>query len=477
MCAAINPEHRLIASFRNASQGHVFRWWNEIGPQGRAKLLAQLRSVDPGQLVSLAANVKAGRLTPHTPGEPEPASYIPLPRTAEEQRERQAARQAGEELIRAGKVAVLMAAGGAATRLRFDAPKGTYPIGPVSGRTLFQIHADRILATRRRYDASLPWYIVTSDATDAPTRAYFQEEDYFGLPREDVRVFRQRTMPALDHNFRLAMAAKDELLLSPNGNGGSLLALRETGMLDDMAARGVEEISYIQVDNPLVPAADPVFLGFHHLAAAQMSCKALRKRDPEEPVGALVKIGGRIVVVEYSDLTKAQKYQERPDGTLFYGLGSPAIHAMSVAFVRAETEGGFKLPFHLARKSAPYLDEAGKLVQPEEKNLYKFEFFIFDAMQDAERIVILEIRREEEFSPVKQPTGPDSVETSRGDMTALYASWLEQAGIQVPRDPSGQPVHPIEISPLYALDADELAARVPKDLRVDRPLYLGPEEG
>ena len=474
MCGAINRDRQLIASFCNAGQGHVFRWWDEIGAEGQARLLGLLRSVDLERLAALIADVKAGRLTPRFPSKPEHPAYVRLPRTPKEERERAAARQAGEELLRAGKAAPLTVAGGQASRLEFDEIKGAYPIGPVSGTTLFQIHAERIRAVRRRYGCALPWYIMTSEPTDALTRDYFEREGYFGLPPQDVRFFRQGMMPVLDRDSKLAMTAKDSILLSPDGNGGLFRALLRTGTLDDMERRGVDHISYFNVDNPLVPAVDPVFVGFHHLAGAQMSCKTLLKRDPHEPMGAFVKDHGRIAVVEYSDLTDAQKRRQRPDGSLFYGLGSPAIHVMSVAFARQEA--GRTLPFHLAEKSSPYLDETGNLLQSEERNVFKFEMFVFDALRDAERTLLLEIRREEEFSPVKQLTGPDSVESSRGDMTALYASWLEAAGIGVPRDANGRPIHPIEISPLYTLDAPELADKVSPDLRVEGPLYLGPAE-
>ena len=453
-------------------QGHVFRWWDEIGRERRRKLLSQLRLVDPAQLGDLISAVKAGTLTPVPDGQPKFPVYVRLPTSLEEEMERESARICGEELLRAGKVAAVTVAGGQGTRLGYDAPKGTFPIGAVSGKTIFHIHAERILATQRRYRSPVAWGIMTSDATDGDTLEYFEGNGYFGLPREDVLFFRQRMMPAVDRDFRLVMVAKDEILLSPNGHGGTLLALVESGVLDELERRGVEEISYFQVDNPLVPALDPVFLGFHRLSAAPMSSKAIWKREPEEPLGAFVEIGGKLAVVEYSDLSREQMYQRTPEGKLIYGLGSPAIHVVSTAFVRQEAGGGLKLPFHLAEKQADCLDDEGRLVQPEEKNVYKFETFIFDALRDAQRSVILEVRREEEFSPVKNKSGADSPETARRDMSSLYGTWLERAGIDVPRNGDGCPVHPIEISPLYALDSEELCARVPRDLRLDEPLYL-----
>ena len=464
-----------IAAFRQAGQGHVFRWWDELDEAGRRKLLGRLRCVDLDPLAALCEGVRDGSLTPGLEGERVLPDYVRLPETDDDRRERENAVAAGESLIRAGKVAALTVAGGQGTRLGYDAPKGTYPIGPVSGSSLFRIHAERILATQRRYSCVVPWYVMTSEATDGPTREYFDENDCLGLDPGNVRFFTQRMMPAVDRDFKLVLTARDDILLSPNGHGGTLLALFESGILDDMATRGVTEISYFQVDNVLVPAVDPAFLGYHHLAGAQMSSKTIWKREPEEPLGAFVRVSGELVVIEYSDLTEDEMRQADPDGKLVYGLGSPAIHVLNADFVRAETAGGFKLPFHLAEKNAAFLDEAGRWVEPEGKNVYKFETFIFDALRDTDQSVILEVRREEEFSPLKNKSGKDSVETCHQDMSNLYAGWLEKAGVNVPRTADGAPVAPIEISPLVALDAAELAGRVPADLKVEGPLYLGPE--
>jgi UDP-N-acetylglucosamine/UDP-N-acetylgalactosamine diphosphorylase len=461
--------------FETAGQGHVFRWWGELSDASRSGLLDQLRTIDLAQLKELCEKTRAGTLVPEVRGKDELPEYVERPHEFGDAIAWETAIEAGEELLRQGKVAALTVAGGQGTRLGYDGPKGTYPIGPATNKTLFQIHAERVLASRRRYDASVPWYIMTSDATDGPTREYFDRENYLGLPKEDVLFFRQKMMPAVDREFKLALVAKDRILTSPNGHGGTLLALADCGMLDDMERRGVEQISYFQVDNVLVPAADPVFIGLHAQAGAGMSSKALWKRDPIEPIGAFVRVGGRVIVKEYSDLTDEQKIAKTAEGKLLYGLGSIAIHMIAVEFVRQETRHGFRLPFHLAEKKSAYLDESGNLMEPKEKNVYKFETFIFDALRDSERTAILEVRRKEEFSPLKNQSGEDSEETCRRDMSALHAAWLAEAGVHVPRGRDGRPAHPVEISPLYALDEDELQAKVPADLDVQGPLYLGPE--
>ena len=68
-----------------------------------------------------------------------------------------------------------------------------------SGRSLFAVQGARIarLAALAGGNARVPWYIMTSAATDASTKAFFDKNDYFGLPKEDVMFFSQAVMPCV----------------------------------------------------------------------------------------------------------------------------------------------------------------------------------------------------------------------------------------------------------------------------------------
>ena len=173
--------------------------------------------------------------------------------------------------------------GGSGTRLGFDGPKGTYPIGPVSAASLFQIHAEKVVALGRRYGKTLPLYIMTSPENHEATARFFAENGQFGL--EHVRFFVQGQMPAVDRESgKILLAEKGHLALSPDGHGGTLKALAAPGpdgtpsCLDEMRERGIRTIFYFQVDNPLVKIADPAFLGLHRQADAEMSFKVVEKQ-------------------------------------------------------------------------------------------------------------------------------------------------------------------------------------------------------
>ena len=93
---------------------------------------------------------------------------------------------------------MILVAGGQGTRLGFDHPKGMFSIGPVSGRTLFEIHIEKILATARRHAVRIPLYLMTSPATHEETLRFLAAHHRFGMAEEDLHVFCQGTMPAVD---------------------------------------------------------------------------------------------------------------------------------------------------------------------------------------------------------------------------------------------------------------------------------------
>ncbi len=460
----------LRQCLREFGQEHVLAWWDRLDDPGRDALLAQLRALDLARLEQLYEGRDRTFEIP-SPKRIAPAAVVRLGSDPSD------ARRRGENALRRGEVAVLLVAGGQGSRLGFDHPKGMYPIGPTTGRPLFQIHAEKVLALRRRYATRVPFLVMTSDATHDETESFFKDYRYLGLPAEDVVFFRQGTMPALDlETGKLLMEAPGRLFTGPNGHGGTLTALEEHGLLDRLRGQGVCHIFYFQVDNPLVKVADPAFLGRHLAADAEVSSKVVAKNSPTDRLGNMVLIDGRCGIIEYSDLPEELALRTDEHGRLWLWAGSPAIHLFSLDFLDRVTRGEARIPFHTARKKVPYLDAAGNLVRPEKENALKFEMFIFDVLPLADRWTVVETSRREEFEPLKNATGPDSPETVRQALSDLAADWLERAGVSVPRRPDGSAAVPIELSPLFALDAEEVAAGVPSGFRVEGPTILARPE-
>jgi UDP-N-acetylglucosamine/UDP-N-acetylgalactosamine diphosphorylase len=456
----------LSARLARHNQEHVLHGWDQLGADARAALVAQLELIDFEELAALhaARDASASALPPREAVAPVPV--VPSVAPAD-------VRALGAAALARGELAVLLVAGGQGTRLGFDKPKGAYAVGPVSGASLFRIHAEKVLATARAYGRPVPFLVMTSQATHADTVAYFEEHAHFGLPREDVYFFQQGTMPAVDiATGRLLLEEPGRLFLSPNGHGGTLTAVASSGVLDAVAARGVKHVFYFQVDNPLVKVCSPDFVGSHIAANAEASAKVVFKERPEEKVGVFAAVNGRCSIIEYSDMPAEMAAEREPDGTLRYRAGNPAIHLFSVEFLRRVTgKGG--LAYHVARKKVPHWNpETGAGVTPTAENALKFELFVFDALPLADRWLVMETSRAEEFSPLKNATGTDSPATVRASLIELHAGWLERAGARVPRAIDGTSLHAVEVSPLFALDEATCVAKVAPGTEITGPTYL-----
>lgn len=483
-------------------QTHLLRWWDDLADAQRVTLLDEIESV-PWPVVGplIDTHVRA-RPAIEVPESLAPAPVYPQQPDDTQKAVYREARARGESLLADGKVAAFTVAGGQGSRLGFDGPKGAVPVTPVGDRTLFELFAAMVVAASRRYGAPIPWYVMTSPANHEATHAFLAGHGFFGLPEDRVRLFPQAMLPAFDFDGRALLAEKHRIALAPDGHGGSLTALVRSGNLDDMRTRGIELISYFQVDNPLVQPFDPLFIGLHAHTKSEMSTKVAPKADDLERVGNVCLADGRLTVIEYSDFPEALARKRDAAGRRMFNAGNLAIHMIDTAFVdrivggtdphayppdsgtdrcdgppnsgtglrarlpdsdtglRARPPGEpFTLPYRRAEKAVAFVDDRGRRVSPEKPNAVKLETFVFDALPLARAGVVLEVDRAEEFSPVKNAAGVDSLESSRRDQCRRAGRWLERAGVRVARNPDGTPAVTVGIDPRFALDPAELAAR------------------
>jgi UDP-N-acetylglucosamine/UDP-N-acetylgalactosamine diphosphorylase len=404
-------------------QEHLLEGLDALDADRRARLLARLASVDWEELAAPAEPPHVGEL-----------EAVPVVTLADQHAQEAELVAAGEAAYAAGRVAVLIVAGGQGTRLGFPGPKGCFPLAPHSGKTIYQLQAEKVVDLARQSGHEIPLLVMTSAATDDETRAFFAEHDAFGL--RDVRFFRQSTVPSVARDGRALFAAPGELLESPDGHGGLLDALAASGNLERLVAEGVAYVVYLHIDNPLAVVDDPILVGLAETRDADVVTKAMPKTSPDEKVGAIVRAAGRDRVVEYTEVTPEQ--QQAPA----LRWGSPGLHCWSTAFLARLVAGGFRPPLHRSAKPLR------AWIDGEERELegWKHERFVFDLLPAAERSVVMEIDREAEFAPVKNARGPDSVETAVALAHRQYVEWLTAAGVQVELPPGEL----VEISPLYA---------------------------
>jgi UDP-N-acetylglucosamine/UDP-N-acetylgalactosamine diphosphorylase len=477
----------LLAILRPFGQEHLLGFWEQLSAAGRESLARQIEGIDFCLIQRLHSQRQdqnnfrelALRAAPPPAFRLESSGLAPPAVRDEAQSSRHAPRAVrqdaivrGRQALAAGHVGVMLVAGGQGTRLGFDHPKGMFPIGPVSGRTLFQIHIEKLLAAAQRYGVPIPLYLMTSPATHEETVSFLAEHDRFGLAAEDLHVFCQGTMPAVDAaTGRVLLEAPDRIALSPNGHGGALAAFASSGAMDDARRRGLRQLFYFQVDNPLVEIAGPEYIGYHVLAGAEMTTQVIAKRDPLEKVGNVVAVDGRLMVIEYSDLPDDIARTTNPDGSLAIWAGSIAVHVFDLDFLRRAAgqldSQSDVLPFHVAHKRVAYLDPAGRRIEPEKPNAIKFERFIFDLMPAARNAIVVEVDPALAFAPLKNASGApfDTPESVQAQMVALHRQWLEAAGAEVADGP-------VEISPRLALDGEELCGKLRPGTRITTPSYL-----
>lgn len=473
-----NRFESLRAKTREFGQEHVFRFWDTLSGTAQEQLLNQIESIDFPLMQRLVRDWVLSQPAEEHFDAIEPVQMIP--RGGVDFPEHAQARAAGEAALREGQVGLFLVAGGQGTRLGFDGPKGAYPIGPLTGKTLFAYHAEKILDVQRRYGKVPPWYIMVSDANAEATQDFFDTHAYFGLDPADVHFLQQRMVPGVDEQGRFILEGPAQLAMNPNGHGGCLPAMVENGVLDDARRRGVQWLSFFQVDNWAVRLADPLFLGYHILRQAEMSSKNHVKDQPREAVGVHCLCDGEYRVIEYSELDLyPQLLETTATGELRHKAGNPAIHILSVDFVQRVYDCFEDFPWHRAHKKIPYVDETGNLIRPAEPNGYKFETFIFDALRLIHHApCALEIERKGEYTPTKQFDGDNSVTAARRSMTEYWAEWIEAAGGRVPRDEAGHCAVALEISPAYAFTQDEFVRRnAGRSLNVTHPTAIDAQGG
>lgn len=451
----------LKARYEAAGQGHVFKWVGELGTEELAKFIKQLAEVNVDKLLQDFQKAKQEATKTTTRLQPAPLRSDDVIRASGEKKDLgKKYWDAGLKAIGEGQVAVITLAGGQGTRLGSAAPKGCYDIGLPSRRSLFELQALRIRRVAKLAGTDktiLPWYIMTSEATDAPTRSFFAKHQYWGIPKERVKFFKQGQLPALTEEGKLILADKSSLALSPNGNGGIYEALLKEGILEDMKRAGIKAVHMYCVDNALVKVADPTFLGGCLLNQTDCAAKSIERTDPQESVGVFCRRqgDGKMMVAEYSELDAAIASQTvpdkdgRPTGKLLLDHANIANHFFTLSFL--ERVATSTLPMHLAHKKIPALGPDGKPLAKAPMG-FKMEAFIFDVLELSQHPMVYQGVREEEFAPLKNAPGAtrDAPEHCRKMLLDLHQSWLKQAG---KTELLGKE---IEISPLDSYGGEDL---------------------
>ncbi len=311
----------------------------------------------------------------------------------------------GKTLLKEGKAGCLIIAGGQGSRLKFEGPKGCFPVTAIEQKSLFQLFAEKTVAAGQQIGRTLPLAIMTSPQNHATTVQFFKEHHYFGLSADQISFFIQGTLPLLDAEGNLFLEAKDLVAQGPDGNGSVFTHFIRSGIWNTWYQQGVRLLNVVLIDNPLADPFDAALLGFHHDFGVDAVVKCTERQDEDEKVGVLALHQDKAEVIEYTEMPTAERKARTAQGDLKFPLANLSLFSFSMDFVKSVSQK--EIPLHLAHKAVKSL----KKPQSAEPNAWKFEAFIFDVLPMAFSVKALVYPREKCFAPLKNASGPDSPAT------------------------------------------------------------------
>ena len=406
-----------IEILKKYNQNHLINLLDKLDGKQKEELIEQINYINFDMLTKLYENTKKGNVKQESKIE-----YIKyLDKASLSKQEKETFDALGETIIRNNEYAVVTMAGGQGTRLGHIGPKGTFKLN-VFGKekSLFEILAENLKEANKKYNVTIPWYIMTSKENHNETHEFLEKNNYFGYDKKEIMLFSQGELPLVDINGKVLIGKDLKIREASDGNGGVFVSLKSTGMLDHMKRKNVKWIFIGGVDNVILKMADVTLLGMAIDKNVQIASKSIVKANPHEKVGVFCRMNNHPKVIEYSELSKEMAEEVDEKGNLRFGES----HIMCNLFTIDAIEKISREPliYHSAFKKNSYIDEKGKEVIPQEPNSYKFEAFIFDSFEIFEDIAILRGKREDDFAPVKNKEGVDSPKTAK----ELYEKYWER---------------------------------------------------
>lgn len=376
-------------------QAHLLNNYDKLNEAKKDQLLKEILNIDFELVNNLYKNSKKD--FKNNEDVITPMEYLDKYKLNEEYKQY---KDIGERAIKEGKLAAVTMAGGQGTRLGFNGPKGAYDIGLDSHKSLFELLCDNLKEAEKKYGVKIPWFIMTSDENNEETIKFFEKNKFFGYKKDkNIFFFKQGRMPVVDIEGKILIDEKGLIKQAANGHGGIYEALVKSEMTEKMKQFGVEWVFICGVDNCLAKMADPLILGIAINKNVTVACKSVVKASPKEKVGVFCRRNGKPSVIEYSEITEEMSEEKDENGELLYGESNLLCNLFNISAI--ERMGKIPLPYHIAHKKVKHLDNNGKLIIPDSPNAYKFESFLFDTFGSLDEMVILRVKREEEFAPVK----------------------------------------------------------------------------
>ncbi len=392
-----------LNKLKECGQEHVMAYFDSLTDTQKTELLTQIESMDFAVIRNLGkmkSGIKRGEFKP-----------LGAMQRDEIEKRKEEFNRIGTETIKAGKTAALLLAGGMGTRLGSDDPKGMYDIGITRPVYIFQRIVENLLDVVKETDTWIRLFVMTSDKNHDATVKFMKEHDYFGYKEDRVVFFKQDMAPACDKDGKVYMESRYKISSSPNGNAGWYSSMVRAGLDRILDEEGIEWINIFAVDNVLQRICDPCFVGATVSANVSVGAKVVKKAARDERVGVMCLEDGKPSIVEYYELSDEMMDAVDEKGEPAYNYGVILNYLFHVPELRAISDDA--MPPHVVEKKIAYMDKDGETVKPEEPNGYKFEQLVLDMIHQLDTCLPYEVIRENEFAPIKNKEGVDSVDTAR----------------------------------------------------------------
>lgn len=432
------------AKLKKIHQQHLLQYWESLSKSQQISLLAQIDKL------SISTFVSQKKLLEKKPAK------VQEQLTAFDDIETKGSLddyQLGKQLIASGQMGCLIVAGGQGTRLKFDEPKGLFPVTIVKHKTLFQLFAEKVQAASIQAGRPLLLAIMTSSVNHEQIINYFKKNDFFGLQSNQVSFFSQGNLPLIKQNGDLFLEDPANIAEGPDGNGSSLQNFVEQGIWDEWHRLGVRYLNFVMIDNPLADPFDAELVGFASRQQADLVLKCVERKDPKEKVGVIVKNEGKAFIMEYTEMSPFEFNAFDSDGRLKHRFANISLFSFGMDFAKDVVKLHYKeMPFHKSLKAVKYLDVDGLTKKANDPFAWKFEKFIFDVLPFAKKVKALLYPREETFGPLKNFSGMDSLIDVQSALQNLdRLTYFRISGLNPPSTP-------FELDPQFYYPTQDLLA-------------------
>lgn len=293
-------------------QSQLLEYYDELSPEKREALLKDIEITNFSAVTHLGKpSGKRGKITP-----------INAVTVQDIQRRYAQFESVGLDFLDKGKVGAVLLAGGQGSRLGFNGPKGMFDVGVTRPLSIFEQQMNNIAEVTAKSGRHFHLFIMTSASNNEATVKFFEDNNYFGYPKDRIHFYIQDVAPTCDYNGKVFLDDKHRVSLAPNGNGGWYSSLVNSGLARIMERDNVEWLNVYSVDNVLQRICDPVFIGATILKGSRCGAKVVRKVSPDEKVGVLCNENGKPSIIEYYELPDDIKNKRKKGVTVHVPVGS-----------------------------------------------------------------------------------------------------------------------------------------------------------